>query len=653
MLEYLIAITQSYLFWGVTGFIICYPLALYNLTKNGLSFPKSVFTVTLGIYGGLLGGRVLYVLLFLPGIIKLNPIGAISFWQRTGTWLGAPMGAFILLFITLKLLKKPFWSTIGSIAPAMALAHGISRIGCIMAGCCYGAKTDVWWAVYSQQARHTVHPTPAYSLAGELISFVILQTLWRKKQARRYLFPLYVMFLSTHRFISEFFRGCDSGISLIPGLRIFQVVCIVLFLLSVIALLILRNKHKVATIISITIISFSILAVYFPPEIMNKETNISKTTKEILVISRSFFSKKIDAFKKAKKGHSVIVKLYEDAPSHEEIKDYIDSFYTDRKYKNATILIVGDALPFEENYKPEPWSIPACPVKSINTYSEAVYASDTIYGDIDKDAIPDIPVGRIPVRSLIDLESYITKIKSYSTVQKTPDWNKVVYWIGADGYSKSIHTIAEKIVPFLPGPYTYKPINNPSNPMIEPELFLKEMGVPHFLSLIVSHGSAESVVLNKIGDKQVFFSSTDVKAIQSSAPSGMLILIGCGSGAFNRSGHRFSLSERFLNHDTGPITVAASSGPTNPVTNYLMVKALIHSLTLSDSSDYGELMMHIYRYFSIIKSKSLYQLSNEDPEIKNIMNSIPFAEKNYFTIQGLVANEMLQYSILGDPTCHY
>ena len=213
----------------MTGMVLGAALSVRNAMKKGLSLPVAVVSITAFVYFALLGSRALFVFIFYPELFASNLLLPLAFWQGTGTWFGVPIFGPIGAFIILKLLKKPFWTHLGSFTPGLALAHVISRIGCLVEGCCYGTPTSLPWAIYSKKLGTMVHPTQVYSMIGEVISFIILQLLWRKKEFRSYLFPLYGMLFATHRFISEFFRGSDAGPAIVPGLTIFQLICICLF----------------------------------------------------------------------------------------------------------------------------------------------------------------------------------------------------------------------------------------------------------------------------------------------------------------------------------------------------------------------------------------------------------------------------------------
>lgn len=245
MEKYILDISGCYWFWGAAGFVIAVTvLVVPNCRQNGCSFWVSVAAASTGLIFGLIGTRLLWMVIFRPEKFISDIPFVFAFWKGTGTWLGSCFGA-VGVFIALKIARKPFWSNMGSMAAGLALGHAVARIGCIAKDCCYGTVTNMPWAVYSHRLAANVHPVQIYSALSEILVCFILQFLWLKKsKCRKYLYPLYVMMLSSHRFIEEFFRADAAGPEIIPGLRVYQSVCVFLFLAAVFVILVLRYRTK-------------------------------------------------------------------------------------------------------------------------------------------------------------------------------------------------------------------------------------------------------------------------------------------------------------------------------------------------------------------------------------------------------------------------
>jgi len=107
MAESILSFAGDYWFWGSVGFIIGSALCIHNMVKNGCPFPVAVIAITVGIYGGLIATRVLYVLIFYPRLFIDSLPLALAFWQQTGTWFGAPIGGAIGISLVLLISRQP------------------------------------------------------------------------------------------------------------------------------------------------------------------------------------------------------------------------------------------------------------------------------------------------------------------------------------------------------------------------------------------------------------------------------------------------------------------------------------------------------------------------------------------------------------------
>ena len=109
-----------------------------------------------------------------------------------------------------------FFTVAGLSACGITFAHGFGRIGCLMAGCCYGAPTEAWYGIYMVGLGYRVIPTQLieaiflFALTGLLVYLVL--------HGRRGIFSLYMAAYGVFRFLIEYWRDDDRGASLIPGL---------------------------------------------------------------------------------------------------------------------------------------------------------------------------------------------------------------------------------------------------------------------------------------------------------------------------------------------------------------------------------------------------------------------------------------------------
>jgi phosphatidylglycerol:prolipoprotein diacylglycerol transferase len=143
--------------------------------------------------------------------------------------------------------------TADAFAPGIALGHAIGRLGCFSAGCCWGRRTGVPWAVtftnsdanrmFGTPLGVPLHPTQLYECFAELCVFAFL--LWRFRKAHRPgdIIGLYLIVSSILRFGIEFYRFHEQA--LVGGLSLTQWISLALIVAGALVL-VARPRQTVA-----------------------------------------------------------------------------------------------------------------------------------------------------------------------------------------------------------------------------------------------------------------------------------------------------------------------------------------------------------------------------------------------------------------------
>lgn len=197
----------------------------------GLDDHFSVIMI-IGSFFGLLGGRLLHLISNGESLLDISQW--FSFWQGGLAILGAIIGIIISVTIYLvrhKIPVLPFFDLMAIYSP---LLQSISRVGCFLAGCCYGIHTESWIGVtYTDSMSlaplyYPMHPTQLYSSAALLLIFIvmygILQYLFKKPGQ---LLFWYLILESTERFFIDFLRA--DRIMVTEFLSYHQIIALVLF----------------------------------------------------------------------------------------------------------------------------------------------------------------------------------------------------------------------------------------------------------------------------------------------------------------------------------------------------------------------------------------------------------------------------------------
>jgi phosphatidylglycerol:prolipoprotein diacylglycerol transferase len=146
-----------------------------------------------------------------------NPRELLWIARTGGVFQGGLVFGFIFALWYLHKQRIPTWKVADIAGAALALGHGFGRIGCFLAGCCYGRECSLPWRAtfHSEYANrltgiplnNPLHPVQLYESALNFLNFFILFLVLRKKTFDGQVFSLYVVNYSIIRFFTEFFRG--------------------------------------------------------------------------------------------------------------------------------------------------------------------------------------------------------------------------------------------------------------------------------------------------------------------------------------------------------------------------------------------------------------------------------------------------------------
>ncbi|WP_370767696.1 prolipoprotein diacylglyceryl transferase [Ruminococcus sp.] len=161
---------------------------------------------------------------------------------------GGLIGACIGAYISMKTQRLDVRSYSDTIVPCIPLFHAFGRIGCFLAGCCYGVESDFGF-VYRHsliESANGVRRLPIQLIeSGEniVIFIVLLFLLCRCKNLKNgILIWIYGLIYPVLRFINEFFRGDISERGYFGALSTSQWLSIFIFAFSLFMLI--RDLRK-------------------------------------------------------------------------------------------------------------------------------------------------------------------------------------------------------------------------------------------------------------------------------------------------------------------------------------------------------------------------------------------------------------------------
>lgn len=209
---------HGYGFMIGVGFLIALLVGEIRARKKGLRDEAVLDIAILASVCGFLGAKVLYIIVSFKDFLQdpLSVIGSAGFVVYGGIITGALV---VMLYCRVK--KLDFMEYFDLIMPEIAIAQGFGRIGCFLAGCCYGAKTDAWYGVTFPEeslapAGVKLIPTQLISAAGDFaiaaVLLVLADKVFKKSGRKGRIGALYLILYGVGRFIIEFFRDDVRGV---------------------------------------------------------------------------------------------------------------------------------------------------------------------------------------------------------------------------------------------------------------------------------------------------------------------------------------------------------------------------------------------------------------------------------------------------------
>ncbi|MBM3294775.1 MAG: prolipoprotein diacylglyceryl transferase [Candidatus Aminicenantes bacterium] len=204
------------------GFLMALGVALalwflYRQGKSqGLDAPRLLDAAFYIMIVSLVGAKLILFIGNFEYYLK-NPRELLSIARSGGVFQGGLAFGIVFALWYFRKHKLPTWRVGDIAAPALALGHGFGRIGCFLAGCCYGRSCDLpWAATFHDDYAHNLtgvplseplHPVQLYEAGLNFANFLVLAFLLRRKAFTGQIFSLYIVNYSLIRYFTEFFRG--------------------------------------------------------------------------------------------------------------------------------------------------------------------------------------------------------------------------------------------------------------------------------------------------------------------------------------------------------------------------------------------------------------------------------------------------------------
>lgn len=207
---------------GVSGMCLAMAYALFSCRRFGLDRDDTAYIFVFGALGAAAGAKILYLIVSTGDIISDILSDEMSFELVVNKYVSGGMvfyggfiGALILAGYMAGRYGKDLVDFFPVLIPGFALAHGIARIGCLLAGCCYGIEADLPFSI-TYHASHIAPndvpllPVQAIEAVVEAVIFIVLVYAAKRVERKISVLWAYILMYAPARFCLEFFRRDEA-----------------------------------------------------------------------------------------------------------------------------------------------------------------------------------------------------------------------------------------------------------------------------------------------------------------------------------------------------------------------------------------------------------------------------------------------------------
>jgi hypothetical protein len=276
------------------------------------------------------------------------------------------------------------------------------------------------------------------------------------------------------------------------------------------------------------------------------------------------------------------------------------------------------------------------------------FVSDMAWGDLDGDGTPDVPVGRIPARTPVEVERVVGKIIAFEKQPPRSADLGLPIWFGAPGYNAAIDSLASGFAVSMlqsSGPAWTSPwlvSGNPSDPFCgwpssQAARFNERLRQGCLVSVLMGHASVDAFFSMRFGVGGIWYTAADAaKSLDKGPAIGPMFFFSCESGDFARHGLR--QAESLLLMAGGPVAVVGATTESHPLTNYYSGTCLLAAISKREK-----------RLGALWLSAQREAKRSSNPLIDSLLRDVEGKFDAEIDVAKLRRDQMLMYAILGDP----
>ena len=186
---------HSYGLFTAIGLIAAILLASARAKKRGMSEDICYGILFSGVIFGYFCSKLTYVCVEWDSFIKDPKL----FLSQSGfVVIGGLAGGVLAAWVYCRIKKVKFIDYFDLSMPSVAIAQGFGRIGCFMAGCCYGKETD--------------SPIGIAFTHSNFANMALLLLIAKKAKKKGLVAAVYMLTYSVGRFLIEYLRNDERGV---------------------------------------------------------------------------------------------------------------------------------------------------------------------------------------------------------------------------------------------------------------------------------------------------------------------------------------------------------------------------------------------------------------------------------------------------------
>ncbi len=191
--------------------IAAYITTEYRARKLHMQYEHVFSLVIWCAVSGMLGAKLLFLVTEWKGVIH-DPLTYLRYFADGFVVYGGIIGGIAGGWLYCRKHRLPFPAWFDLAMPSIAIAQCLGRVGCLLAGCCYGRESHSCLSITFHDSDFAPNgiplvPTQIYSCLLNLAHFLILLFIAKRKTRDGQVAASYLVLYGIGRFFIEFLRG--------------------------------------------------------------------------------------------------------------------------------------------------------------------------------------------------------------------------------------------------------------------------------------------------------------------------------------------------------------------------------------------------------------------------------------------------------------